>query len=183
MYKRMRLAIIIAVLATALAGCSGSSPTASDNSAPGKGQPGVEDPGAGPRKEAQAKSHPPATTREQFMPILTRAHGKVTWPPAYVMTADAVWGFMAAGADDTAYVEEDATTTVEIWNTCAWTLQLIDDVKAGRSVDTDATKLNGLAHGGMRDLIVKIASDAKLGEIGTARQFVTANDCAKGFKG
>jgi hypothetical protein len=70
---------------------------------------------------------------------------------------------------------------VEIWNTCAWTMQLIDDTKAGAAVDNDVASLNKLAHGSMRELLGKITADAKLGDITTAQQFVTANDCTKGF--
>jgi hypothetical protein len=181
MTSRSHLPAVLVVLLALLGACSQDSSDPGGSSVPGKNAPDTGNPGdaAGkPGKDSQGGS---ATTREQFMPILTRAHAKVTWPPSYTMSPDRLWDFMAAGAADTAYVETDATNMVTIWNTCAWTLQLIDDTRAGRPVDRDVASLTALGDGPGGEVVDRIVSDARLGELGTARQFVTANGCEKGF--
>jgi hypothetical protein len=127
------------------------------------------------------RSAPIGTTREGFMPVLKRAHNSVTWPPSYEMTAEDIWNFMAPGARDTIYGEADAVDMVRIWNLCAWTMQLIDDTKVDRAIELDIQALTDLKNPANRELIDRITADAKLGELQTARQFVTANDCQKGF--
>ncbi|QFZ18012.1 hypothetical protein [Saccharothrix syringae] len=85
-----------------------------------------------PGDRSPARTPRASTSRE--------AHARVT------QLAERIRDFMAAGAADTAYSAADAQSMVTIWNTCAWTLQLVDDTKPWRP-----------------------------------RQFITANDCDKGF--
>jgi hypothetical protein len=181
MTPRSALAVAVAVVALLLGGCSDPSSSGAA-SVPGHGSAAPEDTAAAAAKGAKGHNGPPGTSREKFMPVLKRAYQKVTWPKAYTMTMDDIWGFMAAGAQDTAYGERDATDMVTIWNTCAWTLELIDDTKAGKSVDEDSRSLVFLKNDSNREIIERILDDAKLGELGTARQFVTANGCQKGFQ-
>lgn len=178
---RARIVAAVAVVAlAALGGCS-DSPKQSGSSEPGKGAESVENPSDGAEKEKQAPNRGAATNRDSFLPLLVDANSKVTWPPAYTMSPEDVWKFMEAGAKDTRYLPEDAVSTVGIWNVCAWTLQLIDDVKAQRSVDKAVSVLTSVSDPGLAPMLTRIVADAKLGEISMASQFVTANDCAKGF--
>lgn len=180
MALRSRLAIVLVLFVATLGGCSEDPSDRSASSVPGHDQPGVDNPTDAARKPKGGSG--PGTTREEFMPILKRSYDRVSWPPSYAMTADQIWTFMAAGASDTAYAETDATNMVTIWNTCAWTLQLVADTRAGRPVERDVTSLVTVGKGDLGEVVGRIASDARLGELGTARQFISANDCAKGFK-
>jgi hypothetical protein len=181
MARRRGVVAALLLLTTLLVGCAQPNEQANDTSAPGQGAAGTDNPADAEGKAARPGADP-ATERDQFMPTLRRAYGRVTWSPTYTMGIDEVWSFMAAGAADTAYTEVDATSMVTIWNACAWTLQLIDDTKAGRPVDQAVASLTALKSDDLRSVLGKIISDAKLGDIATARQFVTANDCAAGFK-
>lgn len=171
---------IVAVLLALSTGCSSPAPAESPGSVPGKDNPGRDEPSDAAAKPKQGDGRP-GTVKEEFMPVLEKAYGRVSWPPAFTMTTDRLWDFLAAGAADTAYSETDAVSMVTIWNTCAWTLQLVDDTKAGRPVDADVAKLESLGGGAAGELVRRIVADAKLGELATARQFITANDCEKGF--
>ncbi|MBE1489429.1 hypothetical protein [Plantactinospora soyae] len=182
MISRPRLAAVLIFVLVALAGCSQNPSESGDGSVPGRDEPATGSSADAQNKEGERpEGAGPATTREKFLPVLTQAHAGVSWPSAYTMTPDDLWGFMASGAADTSYSQSDATDMVTIWNTCAWILQLIDDTKAGRSIDKDVAQLTKLGEGPAASFVGRIVSDAKLGELGTARQFVTANGCEKGF--
>lgn len=125
-----------------------------------------------------------ATKAEDFLPVLRAAHGDVTWPAGYEMSAEQIWGTMSGAAHEVVYTEADARQSVSIWNICAWTLQLVDDAKAGRDVAADTSRLEALAANdpGMRPIVDQMVSGARLGDVGTAEQFVEANGCARGFE-
>ncbi|AEV81884.1 hypothetical protein ACWT_0870 [Actinoplanes sp. SE50] len=182
MASRSRLLASVLLLGLLAAGCSsgsGDKSTDQSGSAPGQGgKPGVNNPADAAKKPAGAAT---GTKKDDFMPTLQQAYAKVSWPPKRKMTTDKLWGFMAAGAADTQYQASDATNMVTIWNACAWTMQLVDDTKANKPVSADESALSGLGNSDLKGLIDKIVSDAKLGEISTARQFIDANDCQKGF--
>ena len=99
MTVRSPLAIAIVVLFALLGGCAQDSAPPSSRSVPGQGDPAAANPDDGGGKQKQdAQRSAPATTREQFMPILERAYGRVSWPSSYTMTPDKLWAFMSAGA-------------------------------------------------------------------------------------
>jgi hypothetical protein len=184
MVVRLGKFLAITGLIGVLTGCSTPASQANEGaSVPGSGQGGVENPADGAAKEANvAGSKGTGTTREQYFPILERAHSRMTWPPLYTITADEIWvRFMGPAAGDNLYSESDAADMVQIWNICAWTLQLADDVKAGRPIETDSIALKGLRKGGFEKVIDSMLNDASLGDIAKANQFVAANDCKKGF--
>ncbi len=178
--RRGALAALL-LLTTLLVGCAQPTEQTNTASAPGQGEAGTDNPADAAGKSERPDSEP-ATDREQFMPTLRRAYSRVTWSPIYTMSVDKVWSFMAAGAADTSYTEVDATSMVTIWNACAWTLQLVDDTKAGRSASQAVASLTALQSADLKPVLDRIISDAKLGDIATARQFATANDCSAGFK-
>jgi hypothetical protein len=175
--RRAGLCVAAAMLVL-LAGCS------SNSSANGTGS-GQNDPAAvAKQKEEQDKSpRPPANKRGEVLPWVEKAHANVTWPDRYQLTPDAIYTRFMEPAKDVQFVERDAVDMVNIWNVCAWTLQLIDDTKGRKPVEQDLAALSTLADGDFKQMLDPIISEARLGGITSATQFAGANDCGKGFPG
>jgi hypothetical protein len=175
--RRLGRHCVAAAVIALLAGCSSSSP-------PG-GDAGQDDAAAVAQKQQQdAKgSRPPANNRAEVLPWIEKAHAKVTWPDRYQLTPDAIYTRFMEPAKDVQFVERDAVDMVNIWNVCAWTLQLVDDTKGGKPVERDLAALATLAEGDIKQMLDPIISEARLGGITSATQFATANDCGKGFAG
>jgi hypothetical protein len=132
-------------------------------------------------RQIQASGGLGATAKDQFLPVLEAEYAKVEWPKKYTMTTDALWQKLGGDQNATALTQSDASSMVTIWNICAWSLQLVDDTKAGRSTKAAETGLAELNKSEMRDAVKPILEDARLGGLSTANQFIEANDCKKGF--
>lgn len=178
MLKRRSGMSVVAVMIVLLTGCSSSSPPNGDG--------GSQDDAAAvahKQKEQTKTSRPPANNRAEVLPWVEKANAKVTWPDRYKLTPDAIYTRFMEPAKDVQFVERDAVDMVNIWNVCAWTLQLIDDTKGRKPVDAALAALATLAEGDYQQMLEPIISEARLGGITTASQFTTANDCGKGFSG
>jgi len=171
----MRILSAIALTGTVimLAGCSGGS------SGAGTSPQGIQ------AKEAadSSASGAPATIKAQYLPLLRQETAQAIWPKAYAISADTIWDFTETTAQDTLLTATDARQSVEAYNTCAWSLQLIKDTKGSHSNGTDLNRLSALsvAQPGMKDFLDSMISEAKLGGITKTQQYVEANQCVRFF--
>jgi hypothetical protein len=181
---------VIATVILAVGGCNDSGGTGVTSEPPpvsGSGGALVGSDDSAQQSAAAAKgsngSSGPAVTKAQFVPLLQAEYGKYRWPDAYTISTEKIWTILLPRTADTQLTEVDARSAVGIWATCAWTLQLIDSVKSGKSTEKDISTLNAIATVDLdvAQPVQQIAADARLGEIATAREFTTANECSKGF--
>jgi hypothetical protein len=158
-----------------ISGCSSGGSAGKDN-----GPVTADEKAAQDQRNAQS-ARPPATRKDQFMPVLRASYTKVQWPKAYTMTTDGLWQKLGGDHNTIALSKSDADSMVAIWNICAWSLQLIDETKANRSAKDAVAALTALNNGDMQQAVTPILDDAKLGGLSSANQFIEANDCRKGF--
>lgn len=182
-YRRAAGALVVA-LAMSLSACSGGTTQGAPAAAGDVSEDADAQSVAAAGKPTRDPGAPPATRREDFLPLLKAEHARMTWPDAYNIAPETMWDLAAAVAADTSLTAADAHLAVQTWDICAWTLQVIDDVTHGGARPQTIAALEGLA--GLPDTapaLPVIVDEARLDSISTARQFVEANGCRQGFVG
>lgn len=115
--------------------------------------------------------------------MLQKAHDTHSWPSKYDTTGEKIYGRIASTLTDTTFVEKDAKNLVSFYNTCAWTLQLIDETKTQADTKTSTAALVKLSAAStpaedVASFIQPILSGVRLSDLTSANSFVKANDCA-----
>jgi hypothetical protein len=130
-----------------------------------------------------ARAGQPATSEQQFLPWLRTEIAKNTWPEAYTISAETIWKYTEPVAQDTILTQQDARDAVLVYSTCAWSLQLIDDVKKSRPITEDTSTLTTLSTSqpGSGEIVADMISEAQLGGVSKTQQYVKANTCTDGF--
>lgn len=148
------------------------------------GQAGEQSNGdtTGKEKALSGQQGGAGTAKDAYVPLLQAEYDRLTWPQAHDTTAERLWERSKLLAADSLLGQEDARQSVDFWNVCAWTLQLIDDTQASSDPSVGLAALRRLATDdtGLRPVVEQVVSDAQLGDLSLARQFVQANECMTG---
>ena len=186
MRKQTALGIAMLVLTLVVAnGCSSGSQTDSTDLASPRAGGAEQSLSSADQAKAAAKDGKGgvATPRESLVPLLQRAHNTHIWPAKYDTTGDKIYDRIASNAANTVYAEKDANNLVAFYNTCAWTMQLIQETKTQADTRTSTAALMKLSAASTPDqsldgFIQPILSGARLSDLTSANNFVRANDCA-----
>ncbi|HYY10502.1 MAG TPA: hypothetical protein VE781_06155 [Kineosporiaceae bacterium] len=140
-------------------------------------------PSASSRTGGASRASAPATTKEQFLPLIVKYERTATWPTGRRLTAEQIWDELSGAAQSTRLQDIDAQDAVGVWSACAWVLDYVDRAAAARPTQQNVAELRkiAVAFPDLAGAVGAVLTDVDAGSTAAASDFIDGNECRTAF--